>query len=294
MFVPLVARRRVLGTMTFVNGPSGRHFDPEDLELAADLGRRAGLALDNARLYTLEHQTALTLQRGLLPQLPEIPGLALAAEYLPAAQDKQVGGDWWDVFALPDGATGLAIGDVMGHDLAAAAAMGQLRSVLRTCAWAGDSAATVVDRMDQLVQGFEMAQLDTCIYARLEPTDGPPGRRQAPRLRWSNAGHLPPVLLDADGSTRLLTDGSSVPLGVPVPDRRQQGDVSLTPGATVLLYTDGLVETRRGDIETDLEALLAAVGRHRPEDGPQVLVDRLTRDLQVLSDDVALLAVQVP
>jgi PAS domain S-box-containing protein len=293
MFVPLVARRQVLGTMTFVRGP-GRRFEEEDLELGTDLGRRAGLALDNARLYTLEHQTAVTLQRGLLPQLPQIPGLALAAEYLPAAQDKQVGGDWWDVFALPDGATGLAIGDVMGHDLAAAAAMGQLRSVLRTCAWAGDSASTVVDRMDQLVQGFEMAQLATCVYARLEPVDSPPGRRQAPRLRWSNAGHLPPILLAADGAIELLRDGGSVPLGVPAPDSREQGDISLQPGATLLLYTDGLVETRDGDIETDLQRLLEEVARHRPSDGPQALVDRLTRGLDVLSDDVALLAVQVP
>jgi PAS domain S-box-containing protein len=294
MFVPLVARRRVLGTMTFVHADSGRHFTEQDLELAADLGRRAGLALDNARLYTVEHETALTLQRGLLPQLPQLPGLALAADYLPAAQDTQVGGDWWDVFPLPDGATGLAIGDVMGHDLAAAAAMGQLRSVLRTCAWAGDSAATVLDRMDQLVQGFDMAQLATCVYARLQPADEPPGRRGAPRLRWANAGHLPPVLLTADGRTELLTQGLSVPLGVPAPHGRHQGDISLQPGSTLLLYTDGLVETRAGDIDGDLDRLLRTVARHRPDDGPQALVDLLTGGLDVLSDDVALLAVQVP
>lgn len=294
MFVPLVARKQVLGTITFVHGPSHRRFTPDDLDLAADLGRRAGLALDNARLYMMEHRTAVTLQRGLLPQLPTIPGLALAAEYLPAAQDTQVGGDWWDVFALPDGATGLAIGDVMGHDLAAAAAMGQLRSVLRTCAWAGDTAATVLDRMDQLVQGFEMAQLATCIYARLQPVDDPPGRRGAPRLRWANAGHLPPVLLDRDGSARLLDSVGSVPLGVPQDASRDQGDISLQPGSTLLLYTDGLVETRGGDIDTDLETLLAQVRAHRPDDGPQALVDLLTRDVGELNDDVALLAVRVP
>jgi PAS domain S-box-containing protein len=294
MFVPLVARRRLLGTMTFAHGSSGRRFTPDDLDLAADLGRRAGLALDNARLYMMEHRTAVTLQRGLLPQLPAIPGLALAAEYLPAAQDTQVGGDWWDVFALPDGATGLAIGDVMGHDLSAAAAMGQLRSVLRTCAWAGDSAATVLDRMDQLVQGFEMAQLATCIYARLQPVDSAPGRRGLPRLRWANAGHLPPVLLESDGTARLLDAIGSVPLGVPLEAARGQGDISLHPGSTVLLYTDGLVETRGGDIDDDLAALLDQVRRHRPADGPQALIDLLTAELDELNDDVALLAVQLP
>lgn len=292
MFVPLVARRRVLGTMMLVHGRSQRLFDDEDLALTADLGRRAGLAIDNARLYTQEHQIALTLQQGLLPVLPTLPGLALAAQYLPAGQDSQVGGDWWDVFALPDGATGLAIGDVMGHDVVAAAAMGQLRSVLRTCAWAGDSPATVLDHMDQLVESFEMAQLATCIYARLQPPDGDTGRRRRPRLRWANAGHLPPVLLSRDGAARLLTDGLHVPLGVPDLDPRAQADVTLEPGDTLLLYTDGLVETRTGDIDSDVAGLLESLRRHRSADGPQVLVDRLTAGLSGLTDDVAMLAVQ--
>ncbi|MGI8535005.1 MAG: SpoIIE family protein phosphatase [Mycobacteriales bacterium] len=292
MFVPLVARRRVLGTMMLVHGPSHRLFDDEDLALTADLGRRAGLAIDNARLYTQEHRIALTLQRSMLPVLPTLPGLALAAQYLPAGQNSQVGGDWWDVFALPDGATGLAIGDVMGHDVAAAAAMGQLRSVLRTCAWAGDRPSTVLDRMDQLVESFEMAQLATCIYARLQPHDGAAGRRRTPRLLWANAGHLPPVLLSRTGDARLLTDGLHVPLGVPDLDPRAQADVSLEPGDTLLLYTDGLVETRTGDIDSDVAGLLESLRQHRSEDGPQALVDRLTLGLSELTDDVAILAVQ--
>jgi serine phosphatase RsbU (regulator of sigma subunit) len=148
--------------------------------------------------------------------------------------------------------------------------------------------------MDQLVQGFDMAQLATCIYARLQPIDAPPGRRLAPRLRWANAGHLPPVLLPAQGPPRLLEGQTSVPLGVPLLEERVSGDISVSAGSTVLLYTDGLVETRTGDIDDDLQQLLTRVARHRPEDGPQVLVDRLTSDLDVLADDVALLAVQVP
>ncbi len=293
MFVPLVARRRVLGTMMLVHGPSGRVFDDADLKLTADLGRRAGLALDNARLYTREHQTALTLQESLLPALPALPGLHLAARYVPAGQESQVGGDWWDVFALPDGATGLAVGDVMGHDVAAAAAMGQLRSVLRTCAWAGEPPATVLDRMDQLVQSFEMAQLATCIYARLQPdpsgSEGCTGRR----LRWANAGHLPPVLLPHTGPARLLRDVLDVPLGVPALGARGESETCLEPGDTLLLYTDGLVETRRGDIECDVERLRERVSGHRAPDGPQVLVDLLAGGLTDLPDDVALLAIQL-
>jgi serine phosphatase RsbU (regulator of sigma subunit) len=182
----------------------------------------------------------------------------------------------------------------MGHDLSAAAAMGQLRSVLRSCAWAGDSASTVLDRMDQLVQGFEMAQLATCLYARLEPVDDDQGRRRQPRLRWANAGHLPPVLLPADGPPRLLDGKTSVPLGVPLLENRPQGDVALSPGTTLLLYTDGLVETRGSDIDADVQQLVDRVARHRPDDGPQVLIDRLTSDLDTLADDVAMLAVQIP
>ena len=312
MFVPLTARRRVVGTMMLVHGPSGRHFTDEDLDLSADLGRRAGLAVDNAQLYTREHAAAVTLQHTLLPVLPHIPGLALAAQYRPAGPGSQVGGDWWDVFALPDGATGLAIGDVMGHDIAAAAAMGQLRSVLRTCAWQGEDPATVLDRMDQLVQGFEMAQLATCIYARLEaagagrPDREPTAQRKSARLTWSNAGHLPPVLLDPDGSVRLLTDGFNkpsggltgtgavgVPIGVPADQDRSHHALSVPAGSTLLLYTDGLVETRDGDIDSDLQRLLEQVGAHRPDHGPQALVDRLLMAFTNNHDDIAILAVQI-
>ena len=312
MFVPLTARRRVVGTMMLVHGPSGRHFTDEDLDLSADLGRRAGLAVDNAQLYTREHAAAVTLQHTLLPVLPHIPGLALAAQYRPAGPGSQVGGDWWDVFALPDGATGLAIGDVMGHDIAAAAAMGQLRSVLRTCAWQGEDPATVLDRMDQLVQGFEMAQLATCIYARLEaagagrPDREPTAQRKSARLTWSNAGHLPPVLLDPDGSVRLLTDGFNkpsggltgtgavgVPIGVPADQDRSHHALSVPAGSTLLLYTDGLVETRDGDIDSDLQRLLEQVGAHRPDHGPQALVDRLLMAPTNNHDDIAILAVKV-
>jgi len=312
MFVPLTARRRVVGSMMLVHGPSGRQFTDEDLDLSADLGRRAGLAVDNAQLYTREHAAAVTLQHILLPVLPQIPGLALAAQYRPAGPGSQVGGDWWDVFGLPDGATGLAIGDVMGHDIAAAAAMGQLRSVLRTCAWQGEDPATVLDRMDQLVQGFEMAQLATCIYARLEsagsdrPDRAPTAQRKSARLTWSNAGHLPPVLLDPDGSVRLLTDGFNkpsggltgtgavgVPIGVPADQDRPHHALSVPPGSTLLLYTDGLVETRDGDIDSDLQRLLEQVGAHRPDHGPQALVDRLLMAPTNNHDDIAILAVQV-
>ena len=293
LVVPLTARRKVVGTMMLVHGPSGRTFDESDLDLAADLGLRAGLAIDNARMYTREQTTAVTLQRSLLPSRPHIDGLALAAEYLPADQGSQVGGDWWDVFQLPDGAIGLVIGDVMGHDIAAAAAMGQLRSILRTCAWGGAEPAAVLTQLDDLVQSFELAQLATCFYAKLEWAGAEPGGNRPARLSWSIAGHLPPIVLDPEGRARLLDMGTDVPIGVPFAGAREQHDTVLAAGSTLLLYTDGLVETRAGDIYGDVDRLLRKVGGQPAADCPKSLVDHLLAGLPALSDDVALLAVKI-
>ena len=207
--VPLRARRQILGALSLVRSEGARPYDDDDLTTAADLARRAALTVDNARLYEREHAAAEALQRSLLPTLPDVPGLDSAARYLPGSSAAQVGGDWYDLFALPDGTIGLAVGDVMGHDLTAAAAMGQLRSVLRSYAWQGSPPSVVLDHLDQLVQGLEMAQLATAIYARLVlPTDGVTGS-----LRFANAGHLPPVLRGPDGRTRLLTGAQSLLVG---------------------------------------------------------------------------------
>ena len=289
--VPLVARRQLLGVLLLGIGGADRQFEAGDVELAADLGGRTALAIEAARLYGREHQIAVGLQRSLLPALPELPGLVLAAQYLPSDQDVQVGGDWWDVFGMPDGATGLAIGDVMGHDITAAAAMGQLRSVLRTCAWSGASPAGVLDRLDELVQHFDMAQYATCIYARLEPARLLGGRLAA-RLSWASAGHLPMLLLRADGSVETLLEGRGLPVGVPSTGAHEQAEVELYAGDSVLLFTDGLIESRAGDIELDLHRLVQQIERHRPQDGPQALVQALTTGLSELDDDVAVLVVQ--
>jgi serine phosphatase RsbU (regulator of sigma subunit) len=138
-----------------------------------------------------------------------------------------------------------------------------------------------------------MAQLATCLYARLDPADDDDGRRRSARLYWSNAGHLPPVVLDPTGRARLLDGAVGVPIGVPGPARREHESVSLAQGSTVLLYTDGLVETRDGDIDVGLAQLVERVAAHDAADGPQALVDRLLAARTDLTDDVALLAVQL-
>lgn len=294
MVVPLVARRRVLGTLALVAGRSGRTYDEDDLAVAVDLARRASLALDNIRLYAAEHATALTLQRSLLPPVPEVAGLDAAAAYLPGNDRAEVGGDWYDVLDLPSGATGLAIGDVMGHDIAAAASMGQLRSVLRSYAWRGDDPATVVDRLDDLVQGLDMADLATCVYARLDPAPDGDGAR---RLVWANAGHHAPLLRHPDGRVEALEAGASVLVGVDGAGEggRAQADLLLERGSVLLLFTDGLVEARGHGLEPGLARVAATLAAHDPAQGCAALTRSLARELleHGQDDDVCLLAVRL-
>lgn len=289
LVVPLRARRQVLGVLSLFTDGSGRTFDEEDLATAADLARRAALTVDNARLYSREHEVAEQLQRSLLPQLPDIAGLDRAARYLPGSTSAQVGGDWYDLFALPDGTVGIAVGDVMGHDMTAAAAMGQLRSVLQSYAWQGSSPAVVLDRLDQLVQGLDMAQLATCVYGRLQlPASG------AGRLRIANAGHLPPALRSHDGTVRLLATEASLLVGAALGTTRDEVEEVVEPGSALVLYTDGLVEHRGRPIDEGLQALAAALAS-APDTDAEAICDHLLDELAygALDDDVALLVVRV-
>jgi serine phosphatase RsbU (regulator of sigma subunit) len=290
MLLPLRARRQVLGVLSLFTDGSGRTFDEDDLAMAADLGRRAALTVDNARLYSREHDVAEQLQRSLLPQLTPIPGLDHAARYLPGSTAAQVGGDWYDLFQLPDGAVGIAVGDVMGHDMTAAAAMGQLRSVLQSYAWQGSAPAVVLDRLDQLVQGLDMAQLATCLYGRLEPAvDG-----AAHRLRLANAGHLPPVVRRPDGSVQLVDTSTSLLVGAALGTVRDEVELEVLPGSVVVLYTDGLVEHRGRPIDQGLAALAEAL-RTAPDTDADAVCEHLLSELAYgdLDDDVALLVVRV-
>jgi PAS domain S-box-containing protein len=192
--VPLRARGEVLGVLTLGSEePYGRRYSQRDLHLAVDLASKAALAIDNTRAYARMREAAETLQLSLLPAVRPVDGVRAASRYLPGSHGARVGGDWYDLLELPDGAIAMAVGDVVGHDLRAAAAMGQLRGLLRSYAWEGLRSGAVLDRCDQLVQGLEMAAMATALYARLEPSDAgqlEPSRDGEPRqLTYSNAGH---------------------------------------------------------------------------------------------------------
>ncbi len=284
--VPLTAQGEVTGVLV-VCATEQREFGPEDLgvlRLAAD---RVALGIDHARVYEREHRIAETLQRSLLPErMPHLPGLAVAARYLPAAAEAEVGGDWYDVIPMPGGSIGLVMGDVAGKGLAAASMVGQLRSALRAYALEGHAPAQAIEQLNRLVwTELGESQMATLLFVVLDPADG--------TLRWVNAGHLPALLAVEDGPSRFLEGARNVPLGVmPFPSFAEQS-VTLDPGATVVLYTDGLVERPGDHIDNGLERLATAV-RDAPT-APGDLCDHLLASLVPeggAPDDVALLVLR--
>ncbi|HYH74115.1 MAG TPA: SpoIIE family protein phosphatase [Nocardioides sp.] len=237
-------------------------------------------------------RAAETLQPSLLSRPPDSDGLDIAVRYVPAAREAQIGGDWYDVFHQPDGSTMLVIGDVVGHDTEAAARMSQLRGLLRGIAYdSADGPAGVLARLDAAISGLALGTLATVLVGRLEPpaTDG--GRR----LRWASAGHLPPLVAGPDGDQRLLTGARpDLLLGVEPTAVRTENEAVLSPGSTLLLYTDGLVE-RRDQIFDDGIGLLGAALSGLRDLPVGALCDALLARLlpSVAQDDVALLAVRL-
>lgn len=283
MVVPLVARGQTLGAMTFVTAESDRRYGHEDLELAEALASRTAVAIDNARMYAHERSIAETLQRSLLPErLPEIPGVRAAARYLPGAAEA-IGGDWYDMFVLPGGKVGLVMGDVAGRGVPVASLMGQLRTSLRAYAVDGYPPADVVARLNDLIEPGHMA---TLVYLMLDPVTW--------TVTYSNAGHLPPLVAEADGTVRFL-EGGTLPLGNTLAVHRHEGTAQLRPGSTVVLCTDGLVEERGISIDVGLARLRDVMAGVTDEDLEQVL-ERIVAAVPgqaALNDDVAILAVRV-
>jgi PAS domain S-box-containing protein len=293
LVTPLTARHAVVGAMTWVRTDPSRPFSEEDAFLAAEVGRRAGVAVENARLYAQQRRAAETLQRSMLTVLPEPDHLHLTARYLPATSGAEVGGDWYDAFVLPDGVTGMVIGDILGHDLAAAAHMGQVRNLLRGVA--ADRLAPpseLLGRLDRTMATLRVGALATCLFARLEQSEEQ--RRAGLReLHWSSAGHLPPALVSAAGQVRLLEAEGDLMLGVAPELPREDHRALLQPGDTLWLYTDGLVERSDQPLEqglTRLRRALAGLARTPLEEACDLLLARLLPEGH--PDDVALLAVR--
>ena len=283
--VPLLADGRVLGVLSLGSDRRRGPFTPADVEVAEQLALQVSQVVDKAQRLELETRTSHTLQANLLPPAPPpVPGLAVAVRYLPASRGADVGGDFYDVVPLPGGQVALAVGDVVGHDIRAAAVMGQLRSVYRALLADRPPPSAVIDRLQAGWSLLGLQLMATALFAVLDPGSG--------RLRIASAGHLAPLLV-AGGTAELLDVRPSRMLGAPAaPGPAVEWAGVLAPGATLLLYTDGLVESRESDLDRGLAALREAAVRADTTD-PDELCDRLLAELAggVRADDVALLAI---
>jgi serine/threonine-protein kinase RsbW len=281
--VPLVAEGRRLGVVTLGTDRSRRPFTAADVEVAEQLALQVSLVVAKAQRYELDVRTSHTLQAGLLPpRPPEVAGLRMAVRYLAATQGVEVGGDFYDVVGLPDEQIALAVGDVVGHDITAAATMGQLTSVYRALLVDRPAPSAMIDRLQASWPLLGLQRMATALFATLDPATG--------QLRIASAGHLAPLLL-AGGHAEFLPVSPSRMLGAPpAPAPALEWAGVLPVGATLVLFTDGLVESRSADLDTGLGHLLAAAEASDTSD-PDELCDRLLTDLTGAhrADDIALL-----
>jgi serine phosphatase RsbU (regulator of sigma subunit)/anti-sigma regulatory factor (Ser/Thr protein kinase) len=282
---PLIVEGRVIGVM-HVGTLQPRQFDDDDAALLQLAAGRAAPAIERARLFEAldqEHRNAVALQRSLLPErLPDVAGLDVAARYLPSLDE--VGGDWYDVIELPGSLIGLAIGDVAGHGVRAAALMGQLRTGLRAYALEGQPPGETLKRLDRLLQSISGRGMATAAYGLFSLETG--------SLRIASAGHPPPVLVSATGEASLIELAAAPPLGTLPYPTHQELEMSLGPGETILMYTDGLIERRGEALTAGLERLRAAAGgAASAEEICQRVIDALVPALGS-PDDIAVVALR--
>ena len=292
--LPVRGRGRTVGALTLLSHSPVNPWG-DTMATAGDVADRIGLALDSARLFSQQRQLAEGLQRSLLGVAIDPDDAEIVVRYLPAAEVARVGGDWYDTFLQPSGSTMLVIGDVVGHDTEAAAAMGQLRGLLRGIAvYSDEGPAEVLRGLDVAMSQLELGTYATATVARFERT-AEERARGVTRMRWSNAGHLPILVIQPDGSLAALTDWrGDLLLGVDSAVTRHDSVVTLDRGATVLLFTDGLIERRASDLDTGMGRLRAAAmelaGLPLDELCDQ-LVERLVDGRP--EDDVALVAIRL-
>ncbi|MFS4095503.1 SpoIIE family protein phosphatase [Streptomyces sp. AF1A] len=278
--VPLIARGEVLGALDLKRTRNPAPFDEDDVLLARELAARAAVQIDNARWYQNARNTALTLQRSLLPGHPPVTtGLEVASRYQPAGATSEVGGDWFDVIPLEGGRTALVVGDVMGSGISAAATMGRLRTATTTLAALGLDPALLLEHLDKTTSALDHS-IATCVYAVHDP--------YLRQCRIANAGHLPPARVRPGHPPELLDLPTGVPLGVGGVEFSTV-TVDFEPGDELVFYTDGLVETRRNSLDERLDFLLSLLDD--PTRPLEEVCDLLLRTLHHPDnhDDVALL-----
>jgi serine phosphatase RsbU (regulator of sigma subunit) len=310
--LPLLLGSRVVGLLTLSRGAPRPPLSPQELTVALSITRRAAMALANAVLYRAQLDTAArleaanrrlrvtaahdrtvaqALQAAMLTELPRIERLHLTARYLTASGSDQVGGDWYDAVVRDPRTTVLVIGDVAGHDIGAAAVMGQLRNLLRAFTWdRREAPSRAVGRLDRAAEDLGLATLASLVVVHVEEAPDGSGHQ----LLWSSAGHPAPALLLPDGTAQLLDERTDLVLGVAPLSERTDLLRAVPAGTTLVLYTDGLVETRTAGVAEGQQRLLAALARHAGAD-LDALLDAVIADLvgEHPDDDVAVLAVRL-
>ena len=288
--LPLLAAGQPLGALRFSFSSSRRISEEERVFLEA-LAGQCSLAVERADMYEREHATAMTLQRSLLPdKLPVVDGLVLEARYLPVTRNMDIGGDWYDVFRLPEGKMAVTVGDVMGKGLTAAAGMGRVRNALRALALTDSRPIAVLTGLDRLFSATEQEeQVTTVTYLVIDPVTG--------EGLAGNAGHLPTLLIGPDGKSTLDSAEAGTPLGWPSP--RKQHSFRMPPGSTAVFYSDGMVENRVRGLDSGLDELLRVASSAPPGhlDKPgqllQYLLDHMLAGHEQ-DDDVTVLVMHVP
>jgi putative methionine-R-sulfoxide reductase with GAF domain len=279
--VPLIADGDTIGVL-HVGTLGSRSFSDQDAELLQLVADRAALAINTSVLKN-EQRVATALQRSLLPRLPDITGLEVAARYIPG-HARLVGGDWYDLFELPSGHVGAAIGDVVGHGLASAIVMGRLRNALRAYAFDSNDPAAVLTRLDEMVTHFEADEMATVLYAVIDPDHR--------RMTCAAAGHPLPFIASPSGTAEMVDARADPPIGSGTAIERHSVDVPLSPGSTVYFFTDGVVERRGEHIDVGLRRLGDALIAGSPHRGCTRIVNQMMGDTQ-LDDDFAVLALHV-
>ncbi|MEU1595437.1 GAF domain-containing SpoIIE family protein phosphatase [Streptomyces sp. NPDC005708] len=288
--VPIHIRGQIYGNLYIADRLDGCPFNAQDETMVVALAGAAGLAIDDARLFRQLRDDAEEFQRLLVPRLPDLSPFEAAAVYRPAPSPGLLGGDWYDALLVCEDTCVAVIGDVLGHDVPAAAAMSQARQMLRALLYDSDSPpSNILARLDRALQAITDVPVTTTCLVRLEPAA--PGLWT---LRWSSAGHCPPVFIAPDGQVRCLSIDSDAPLGVDLTMPRRDHTHPVPAGSTIVLFTDGLIECSQQPIDTGLQRLvvLAAECAQMPlRTFVQALSDRHPSDGH---DDLAVLALRPP
>jgi serine phosphatase RsbU (regulator of sigma subunit) len=287
--VAISVRGEIYGDLYLCDRHDGQPFDAHDEDIVVALAAAAGVAIENAHLFEQLRAGAEQFQRSLLPTLPDLRPFSGAAVYRPASAPEHLGGDWYDALLLPDHACAAVIGDVVGHDLHAAAAMAQTRNMLRALLYDRRTPpSAVLAQLDRTLHAITANPVTTACLARIEPEDN------AWTLRWSTAGHLPPLLITPDRHAEYLHADPGVPLGVDPGQPRPDHTHPLAADTTVIFFTDGLIEHPAHPIDTGLEALVQLAATHAdlsPDGLVQTLVAHHPSDGH---DDMAVLALRTP